>query len=198
MKIVIGLGNPGEKYSATRHNVGFMVIDHLIKCWESSGLKKSFNGLIYDTFFSGEKVILAKPQTFMNRSGQCVAPLLGFYKLVPEELIVVHDDLDLQFGTIKIKKGGGNGGHNGLKSIDEKLGVNNKGYYRVRVGIGRPENNRILAADWVLQSFAKSEIAVLESLIESVVTSIELLIHDRAEEAMNRFNGKCHGEVSGK
>lgn len=191
MKIVIGLGNPGEKYKETRHNIGFDVIDRLINRWQADGPNKSFNGKIYESIHSGHKVIIAKPQTFMNLSGTCVGPLSGFYKLTADDIIVVHDDIDLEFNTIKIKKGGGTGGHNGLKSIDANLSDDNRNYYRVRLGIGRPQNSRMSTVDWVLQQFSNDERADLDTTIESAANAVELLIQDKAPEAMNQFNRKC-------
>lgn len=190
MKIVIGLGNPGDKYKNTRHNAGFLVVDRLISRWQAEGKKKNFNGVTYNALYFDTKIVLAKPQTFMNRSGGCVGPLFGFYKITPEDLIVIHDDIDLKSNTIRIKKGGGNGGHNGLKSIDQNLGTDNKDYFRVRIGVGRPENEHMSSADWVLQSFSKEESETLDALLEQAIDSVELLIQGKASEAMNKFNVK--------
>lgn len=190
MKVVVGLGNPGEKYRGTRHNVGFLAVDRLIDQWKAAGPNKKFNGSLYQSTVSDESVVLVKPETFMNRSGSCVAPLLGFYKLMPEDLIVIHDDLDLQFETLRIKKGGGTGGHNGLKSIDHHLGVENRDYHKIRIGIGRPENDRINSVDWVLQRFSADEMDNLNSIFDRVTASVELLINGKASEAMNLFNNK--------
>ena len=138
MKLVAGLGNPGQKYETTRHNAGFLALDHLIEEWSATGPEDISEGLSWRASLCGEKVLLFKPLTFMNHSGRCVAPLLKFYKLGPGDLIVLHDDLDIKSGCMRLKTGGGTGGHNGLKSIDTHLGAELLNYNRVRIGIGRP------------------------------------------------------------
>lgn len=190
MKIIVGLGNPGQRYKNTRHNVGFHAVDCLIDLWQATGPNKRYQGNIYNASFQNEKVILVKPETFMNLSGLCVAPLIAFYKLAVEDIVVIHDDIDLQFQTLRIKIGGGTGGHNGLKSIDEHIGNENNNYNRVRIGIGRPEDDRVQTASWVLQQFSEKELKSLSPVIEDVVNSVELIIQGKADEAMNRFNKK--------
>src|SRR4051794_16113943 len=138
MKIVVGLGNPGPKYETTRHNVGFLAVDRLIDEWKATGPASKHQGEVYQADVRGEKVLLVKPETFMNLSGRCVAPLMVFFKCKPSDLIVIHDDLDLIPFALRIKTGGGTGGHNGLKSLDESLGAGQNGYHRIRIGIGHP------------------------------------------------------------
>ena len=190
MKIIIGLGNPGPEYSNTRHNIGFKAVDKLACKWNASGPNKKGKGEIYDASVAGEKVILVKPLTFMNRSGSCVGPLIEFYKLDPASVIVIHDDLDLPFTTLRVKKGGGTGGHNGLKSLNSFFGTEKRGYCRIRIGIGRPENDRIPPATWVLQQFSTAETKQIASILETVSESVELVLQDKITEAMNKFNVK--------
>ena len=190
MKIVIGLGNPGQKYKNTRHNIGFFAIDRLIKHWQATGPNKKNNGSIYNASLFNQKIILVKPETFMNRSGMCVAPLFNFYKLNPDDIIIIHDDIDIPPLTLRIKKGGGTGGHNGLKSINEYIGSENSGYHRVRIGVGRPENKYIEPAEWVLQQFTKDETNKIDEVLDKVVSSVELIVIGKSSEAMNLFNRK--------
>ncbi len=190
MKIVIGLGNPGPEYKNTRHNIGFKAVDKLVHKWNASGPNKKSKGEIYDASISSEKVILVKPLTFMNLSGSCVGPLIEFYKLDPASVIIIHDDLDLPFASLRVKKGGGTGGHNGLKSLNSFFGPEERGYCRIRVGIGRPENNRIPPAKWVLQQFSNGEAQQLDSILDRVTESVELVLEDKITEAMNKFNVK--------
>ena len=190
MKIVVGLGNPGPEYCNTRHNIGFKAVDKLALKWNASGPNKKSKGEIYDASVAGERVILVKPLTFMNLSGSCVGPLIEFYKLDPASVIVIHDDLDIPFTTLRVKKGGGTGGHNGLKSLDNIFGTENRGYCRIRVGIGRPENNRIPPAKWVLQQFSTTEAKQIDSILDTVTESVELVLQDKITEAMNKFNVK--------
>lgn len=191
MKIVAGLGNPGQRYRNTRHNVGFHAIDLLIDRWQATGPNKRNHGKIYNASLLGEKIILVKPETFMNRSGLCVGPLFYFYKITPEDIVVIHDDIDLQFLTLRLKIGGGTGGHKGLKSIDEHIGYENNGYHRVRIGIGRPENSKTEPVDWVLQQFTHDELEKMQELLYKVADSVELIVEGKVSEAMNRFNRKA-------
>lgn len=203
MKLIVGLGNPGQRYKNTRHNMGFLAIDHLVDRWKPTGPNKRSHGKIYHASLFDEKIILVKPETFMNLSGSCVGPLFEFYKVTAEDLVVIHDDIDLQFLALRIKTGGGTGGHKGLKSIDEHIGYENSGYHRVRIGIGRPEDSRIQEvepqevepqevgpqpADWVLQKFSDDEFAKIDELLDMVADSVELVVKGRVSEAMNRYN----------
>ena len=163
--LIVGLGNPGDEYSLTRHNVGFMAIDALAPT--DSVWKKEKNALTTRTEIDGIRVILAKPQTFMNNSGSAVAPLMAFYKIPLENLIVIHDDMDLKVGTKREKIGGSSAGHNGIKSIDASCGAE---YRRIRIGVGHPRdfNSPINPSDWVLGKFDDEQLKQIKSVIESI------------------------------
>ncbi|MDD3029646.1 MAG: aminoacyl-tRNA hydrolase [Alphaproteobacteria bacterium] len=173
--LIIGLGNPGEDYARTRHNIGFMVADALALKKGCPPWKKKFKGLITHA----DDFLLLKPQTFMNLSGEAALDALTFYKLKPENVIVFHDDLDLLPGHVKVKQGGGTGGHNGLKSLDAHIGPN---YWRVRLGIGRPmtEQNVPVKGDavtnYVLHAFAKADATWLEPLLDKAAAEIDTLL----------------------
>lgn len=191
MKVIVGLGNPGPKYETTRHNVGFLAVDRLIDRWKAEGPVNKFGGEIYQATRKNEKILLVKPGTFMNLSGRCVGPLTGFYKCSATDLIVIHDDLDLTPLSIRIKTGGGSGGHNGLKSIDEGLGQN--GYHRIRIGIGKAGGTPAApvfmdAADYVLQRFPDEELASLDQVLDRVTAAAERMIEGDVTAAMNEFN----------
>ncbi|NMB91909.1 aminoacyl-tRNA hydrolase [candidate division WWE3 bacterium] len=159
MKLVVGLGNPGEDHKKNRHNVGYMVLDNYVRSlnldWENS--QKFESDIILQKDF-----ILCKPLTFMNNSGKAVSKILDFYKISPEELIVIHDDVDLPFGLVKRKIGSGSAGHHGVESIIKSIGT--KDFWRVRIGVGRPENKNILVENWVLLDFSDKELEIIESL----------------------------------
>ncbi|UFS68885.1 aminoacyl-tRNA hydrolase [Geomonas sp. RF6] len=188
-KLIVGLGNPGPQYTWTRHNAGFMVLDRLARLINVSITRKAFSGLVGDGEWRGNRVYLLKPQTFMNLSGRSVAEALRFYKLSLSDLIVIHDDLDIPFGTIKLKEGGGHGGHNGLRSLAQELG--SPAYFRVRVGIGRPERGEVVS--YVLQNFAKSEMDSLTTVLDGTIDALELLVTEGVQKAMSLYNGKQLG-----
>lgn len=196
MKLVVGLGNPGLKYETTRHNVGFLAIDRLIERWKADGPSQKYHSELFQASVHGEKVLLLKPQTYMNRSGVSVAPPFQFYQCQPQDLIVIHDDLDLAPLSLRIKTGGGAGGHNGLKSIDESLGKNQQGYHRVRIGIGHParteglarELSRVSPADYVLMPFTDHELNELDPVLDEVSQAIEQIIQGKVQAAMTQFN----------
>ncbi len=196
MKIVVGLGNPGSKYETTRHNVGFLAVDRLVEKWKAQGPQVKNQAEIYQASLQGEKILLVKPQTFMNRSGISVAPLFQFYQCDANDLIVIHDDLDLAPLTLRLKTGGGAGGHNGLKSIDESLGKNLNGYHRVRIGIGHPARlvdsprdwSKLSPADYVLMPFTDDELARLDPLLDEVADAIEEIIQGKIQAAMTRVH----------
>jgi len=170
MWLIVGLGNPGKEYEYTRHNIGFLVINHLIDQTKAHPLSSSFCGEL----FKSSKLLFLKPATFMNNSGQSVQAVKQFYKVELDNIIVIHDDLDLPFGALRFKKGGGNGGHNGLKSIDKMVG---KDYMRVRMGIDRPIY-KSQVADYVLNSFSQEENQHLSQWIENAtIASLELTKH---------------------
>lgn len=163
--LIVGLGNPGDEYKNTRHNVGFMAVDFLAP--NDAIWKKEKNALTTRMEVEGVKIILAKPQTFMNNSGQAVGPLMTFYKIPLENLVVIHDDMDLKLGTLREKTGGGSAGHNGIKSIDSAIGNE---YRRIRIGIGHPRDfeSPIEPADWVLGKFNAEQLKQIKSVIKSI------------------------------
>ena len=163
--LIVGLGNPGSEYAKTRHNVGFMAIDFLAPA--DASWKKEKNALTVRCDIGGRGVIFAKPQTFMNNSGDAVAPLMAFYKIPIENLIVIHDDMDLKLGTLREKIGGSSAGHNGIKSIDAAVGPN---YRRIRIGIGHPRDfeSPTNPSDWVLGKFDEEQLNQIKSVIQSI------------------------------
>ena len=186
--IVVGLGNPGEKYSATRHNMGAMVIDVLLGRTGAS-LKSHKSGcVIAETTLDGERVVLARPTTYMNDSGRPVRELARWYKVQPDRLVVVHDELDIPFEEVRVKDGGGTAGHNGLGSIASHLGT--RAFVRIRVGIGRPPGRRG-AVGHVLDTFSSSERKELPFVIERAADAVRSTIVDGVERAMNEFNTRA-------
>ena len=180
MKLIVGLGNPGKDYETTRHNVGFMVID---KYLGNVKYKEKFNGLFYEKELK-EKVIFLKPQTFMNNSGFCVKKYVDYYKISPKDILVIHDDLDLQLGKIKYKYDSSSGGHNGIKSIINML--NTQKFFRLKVGISNTNKNEII--DYVLGKLSKKEIDLIN--FENIINSIEDFINEDYLYVMNKYNGK--------
>ena len=174
--LLVGLGNPGSEYKNHRHNVGFMVMDGLQSFYASNKKwKDKFSAQYCDTSIDGQKVILCKPQTFMNRSGLAVSQLMQFYKINSDNLIVFHDDIDLNFGQIKIKKGGGHGGHNGLRDIDKSIGNN---YQRVRMGVGHPRHLTPPrdVSHYVLSDFDGDEASKITEIINKMVKNCQYII----------------------
>ena len=172
MKLIVGLGNPGEKYSGNRHNIGFMAVDEIARGYSFAPWKKRFQGYTADGQIGLEKCILLKPSTYMNESGRAVGEAMRFYKLPLGDVIVIHDEIDLKPGAIRVKKGGGNAGHNGLKSISAHAGND---YVRVRLGIDHP-GDKALVANYVLQDFAKSDREWLMSVLEGVARGMAKLV----------------------
>ncbi|MBO5696679.1 MAG: aminoacyl-tRNA hydrolase [Alphaproteobacteria bacterium] len=164
--LVVGLGNPGEAYKNTRHNVGFMAVNHF--AGDGAKWKKEKNALTCAMDIGGRRVILVQPQTFMNNSGDAVGPLMAYYKIPLENVIVIHDDMDLAVGSVREKIGGGSAGHNGIKSIDRAVGAD---YKRIRIGIGHPRDSGLPMepADWVLGRFAAQQLSAVESVIDSLI-----------------------------
>jgi PTH1 family peptidyl-tRNA hydrolase len=185
-KLIAGLGNPGPKYLWTRHNAGFMVLDRFSHLAGIPLTRKNFSGLYGEGDLRGERLLLLKPQTFMNLSGRSVAAALRFHKLSLQDMIVIHDDLDIPFGCIKLKEGGGHAGHNGLRSLTQELGSGD--FIRLRIGIGRPSHGDM--ADYVLTNFAPEEMAGLPRLLDGVVDALELLIAEGAAKAMSLYHNK--------
>ncbi len=190
MKLIVGLGNPGPKYETTRHNVGWLALDRLADRWKAAQPQQKHQSEYQVADFAGEKVLLIKPLTFMNLSGRAVAPFFQFHKCEPSDVIVIHDELDLPPGSLRIKTGGGAGGHNGLKSLDECLGAGKTGYHRVRIGVGHPRELglRISPADYVLQPFSDSEWKDLDPFLDRVAQAVERLMKGDVTGAMNEFN----------
>lgn len=184
MFLIVGLGNPGAEYAGTRHNIGFMAADELHRYYKFSSYKSKFDGLIAEGAIGGEKVLLLKPQTFMNLSGNSVIKAANFYKILPENIIVIHDDMDLPIGKIKTKIGGGAGGHNGLKSIDAAITPN---YNRIRIGVGHPQSGGAAVINHVLSKFSKADMALVEGNISLVVESIGVLIKQGMTDYSNKI-----------
>lgn len=185
--IIVGLGNPGDKYEKTRHNVGFNVIDLLAKEYSIDVSKLKHKALIGEGRVGTEKVILVKPMTYMNLSGESVADICNYYNIDLENLIVIYDDIDLDVGKIRIRKKGSGGTHNGMRSIIKCLGSNE--FPRVRVGISKPKNGQDLA-DFVLSRFAKEDEKSLNESFENAVAAIDCAIRQDLDLAMNRYNVK--------
>lgn len=183
--LVVGLGNPGPKYADTRHNVGFAVVERLAA--RAGGRFKAHRGVadVAEARLAGTRVVLAKPRSYMNVSGGPVAGVLRYYGVAADALIVVHDDLDLGFGTIRLKRGGGEGGHNGLRSISQSLGT--RDYLRARFGIGRPPGRQD-PADFVLRRFSSAERTEVALAVELCADAVEALLSDGLEHAQNRFH----------
>jgi PTH1 family peptidyl-tRNA hydrolase len=190
--LVVGLGNPGKKYERNRHNVGFMVVEHLARTHGIPDFKEKFSGAWTKGDVSvgntRHAVALLKPGTFMNLSGDCVQPAAAFLKIEPKNILVVHDELDLPWRDVRLKMGGGHAGHNGLRSMIERLGTPD--FVRVRVGIGRPPSGfKGDVADYVLQNFDSMETAELPEVIDRACAAIEAVVAKGAQAAMNLING---------
>lgn len=183
--LLVGLGNPGPKYDETRHNIGFMLIDRLVQRGGFDTNREKFKAHIGTGFVGGRKVVFLKPQTYMNLSGQSVSRAADFYNVPPEGIVTFHDELDLPFGTLRLKCGGGAGGHNGLRSIDGQLG--NRNYFRVRLGIGRPQHGDV--SNFVLQRFDEAQRAELHDWLDKACDAVELLLQRGLKDAQNTFNG---------
>ena len=187
MFLIVGLGNPGAKYSNTRHNVGFIAADFISDRYNFTwNAKSKFNAEIASGECDLGKVVLCKPDTFMNLSGTSVGSLASFYKLKPENIIVIHDDVDVAFGRVKYKVGGGSGGHNGLKSIDSHVGVN---YHRIRIGVGRPEDSRYAISDFVLGKFTKSEEEEIAITMHKIMDALATLCSGEIENFKKEISG---------
>ena len=188
MTLFVGLGNPGSQYENTRHNIGFKVIDKLVDDCAIDGLpardisKTSFQGKLYRAANS----LFLKPTTYMNLSGTSVQPVKHFFKVELEDVIVIHDDIDLPFGAVRFKRGGGHGGHNGLKSLDAHI---SKEYLRVRIGVGKPVH-KTQVADYVLHDFSEDEMSVLDKLIEHVAKACALLAREDLNEVKSKYSLK--------
>ncbi len=184
--LVVGLGNPGKKYAFNRHNIGFMALDFLARSLKSENWKNSFQSEYLKLDWAGQTVFLQKPQTFMNLSGQAVVELMQFYKISPENLIVLHDEIDLPCQKLKIQKNRGAGGHNGLKDIHQKLGTAD--YIRFRMGVGKPLHPGQAIVDYVLQNFSDDEMTAIPAFIEITLDAVETLLKDGLQKASTKYN----------
>ena len=188
MKIFVGLGNPGSEYANTKHNVGFMLADKIFSELGANNWRNNFNALISETFYNGEKILIVKPQTFMNLSGEAVAPIMNFYKIPIENLIVAHDDMDLPVGMIRLRPKGSSGGHRGVDSIIKNLG-GDKNFARVRIGIGRPPENWSVN-NHVLSNFNADDSQKISAAIENLIPATLCIFENGIDMAMNKFNPK--------
>lgn len=184
--LLIGLGNPGREYQTNRHNFGFMLVDRLAVRLNARGLKVQSKAIVTSGMFQDRKIILAKPQTYMNLSGQSIQGLANFYKLPLENLLVAHDDLDLPFGTIRMRPGGGPGGQKGVASTIAQLGT--KDFARLRLGIGRPPG-RMDPAAYVLQDFSRDETKILSEILDRAADAALEFVSNGLDKAMSKFNG---------
>lgn len=185
--LLVGLGNPGSQYEGTRHNTGFMAID---KIADDTGVKLDrlkFKGLCASTTFGGKKVLLLKPSTFMNLSGQSVTEAMRFYKLPPEKVIVFFDDISLPCGHLRIRRKGSDGGHNGMKNILYLSGSDQ--FPRIKIGIGKKPNPQWDLADWVLSHFSTDEMKLMDESTKNAAAAAALMVNGKIDEAMNRYNG---------
>lgn len=175
MKLIVGLGNPGEKYSKNRHNIGFLAVSKIVEDNNFSNWKKKFQGCSSTGILASKKIIALKPMTYMNLSGQSVGELIRFYNIASKDVIIFHDEIDLPLARVKVKVGGGHAGHNGLRSVDQHIG---SGYTRVRIGIDRPTDKNAVA-NYVLNNFSKSENVIIKTLIEEISNATTYLIEEQ-------------------
>ncbi|ATB41429.1 aminoacyl-tRNA hydrolase [Cystobacter fuscus] len=191
MKIICGLGNPGREYERHRHNVGFMVVETLLPRARAELHQGKFQARVGQGTLGGEKIVFLEPQTYMNLSGRSVAEAARFYKVAVEDVLVIHDELDLDFGRLQLKAGGGSGGHNGLKSTVSSLGED--GFIRLRFGIGKPQgpNAKERVAGYVLSNFDDGERRRLDELLAQAADAAETWVRDGLATAMNRYNKRA-------
>lgn len=183
VKLIVALGNPGHEYARTRHNIAWMLIDEM---FSNASWKQKFKGEYAQVELGRDKVYLLKPQTYMNLSGESVQPLASFFKINPDEILVIHDEVDLDFGIIHFKNGGGNAGHNGLKSISQCLGTPQ--FHRLRMGVGRPARGDM--ASWVLSAFSSEEQISLEQYFSEAAKALGFFTKHGAGKAQNKYNKK--------
>lgn len=184
--IVVGLGNPGNKYTYTRHNSGFLCLDMLSQKLNFRIDRLKFKSLICDTKINGHRCIVMKPQTFMNNSGEAIRECANFYKIKPENIIVIYDDISLDVGKLRIRRKGTDGGHNGIKSIIYHL--NSDQFPRIKLGCGKKPHPDYDLIDWVISEFKKDELKALEPALENACKAIELLLDNQIDKAMNLYN----------
>ncbi len=184
IKLIVGLGNPGARYANSRHNIGFLIAERFARAHEIDFARKRFNAQIAEGSVSEQRILLAKPQTFMNSSGEAVGKLYAFYKIAPHDLLVIYDDLDLPLGKMRMRSRGSSGGHHGMESIIARVGTSD--FPRLRVGIGRPNPNTDI--NHVLGSFGEDERAVMDETFARAVDAIDVWLADGITVAMNQFN----------
>lgn len=189
MILVAGLGNPGKRYADTRHNLGYLVVERVVM--RAGGQwKKKFSGLFTEIELERQRVLALEPATYMNESGESVAAAAGFYKIAPKDVLVVHDELDLPFGVLRLKIGGGEAGHNGVRSVTERLGT--RDYVRLRIGVGKPPVGFSgTGADFVLQAFTPAERARLGDIVDQGADAVALFVGKGLEQAMNVTNRRA-------
>ncbi|MFK8137093.1 MAG: aminoacyl-tRNA hydrolase [Bdellovibrionales bacterium] len=186
MYLIVGLGNPGKEYEQTRHNIGFMAVERWIQSLGFLPEKKEKKALINKFKWQGKDIILARPQTFMNLSGESVSPLLAYYKVELDNLLIVHDEIDLAYDSMKMQRNRGHGGQNGIRNIHQQLG--SKDYCRLRLGVGKPSHPGQDVASWVLSKFKTDEQKTLDAFLNDAVDSIESFILDGPMKAMEKTN----------
>lgn len=201
MKLIVGLGNPGPKYQLTRHNIGFLLIDALAETAGARSYKNEFKAETQKLSFAGESVIVCKPQTFMNLSGESVQPLMKFYGLAPSDLLVVHDEVDVPYGALRFQTKRGHGGHNGIRNIHQMLGTNE--YDRLRLGVGRPPMRVNDAGEklgpvqevheYVLSNFSKDEQRTMPDFLRLALDGVEVWLRQGLSQASTQFNSKSLG-----
>lgn len=188
--LIVGLGNPGEHYHSTRHNVGFLIVDQLVTSWGEKACREKWQAIYTSSSVLGKNLHIIKPLTFMNRSGKAVAQYFRFFKILPDHLLVIHDDLDMAPGRIKLVKNGGAGGHNGIKSIVENLGTPD--YFRLKIGIGRPGKGGIHpdipVENYVLSKFDESDRTIVESRYPNIQQGVELFLQGETAKALGLLN----------
>ncbi|MBT4760586.1 MAG: aminoacyl-tRNA hydrolase [Bdellovibrionaceae bacterium] len=186
MKLIVGLGNPGSKYMMTRHNIGFMAADHFNNSFGDGQYKKEHKAEIAKIRVGSNQILIAKPQTFMNLSGESVQKIMSFYDVEPENILVIHDEIEIPFLSIRYQTARGHGGHNGIRNIHQMLSSNK--YDRLRLGVGRPENPKMDVASYVLQNFLDIEVEELKDYLDTVSKSLETYICDGFQKAATNFN----------
>ena len=182
--LIIGLGNPGPDYENTRHNIGFNAIDLIAEHFDFPSFSNKFSSLVSSKIIDSNKITLLKPQTYMNLSGQSASQIIHFYKISLKDVIVIHDDLDLKLAQVKMKIAGGSGGHNGIKSIDQHLGIN---YYRIRLGIGKPVTQQDISK-FVLNKFSQEESNLMTKAINSLLDNFGLILSKDSASLMNKLS----------
>lgn len=188
MKLIVGLGNPGMEYALTRHNIGFKAIDKLAETYGVTVQRNKFKALVGEGIILGEKVILMKPQTYMNLSGEAIRACIDWNKLTREDILVIYDDVSLDVGVLRIRKNGSAGGHNGIKSIISHL--SSQEFARIKIGVGEKPAGWDLA-DYVLGKFTQEEMKIMDTGLEDMQKAVEMILRKGIEQAMNQYNGKA-------